>query len=84
MMVTMSSISSLKKVDLILFFQKNRMCISMELVTAVLGDHGQRPREDYGECFFLFFLLQITDQHATVAHHIEACSVGRVYCWTID
>ncbi|EEF36032.1 hypothetical protein RCOM_1399970 [Ricinus communis] len=25
----------------------NRMCISMELVTAVLGDHGQRPREDY-------------------------------------
>lgn len=24
------------------------MCISMELVTAVLGDHGQRPREDYG------------------------------------
>lgn len=28
--------------------QRNRMCISMELVTAVLGDHGQRPREDYG------------------------------------
>ncbi|KAF1897287.1 hypothetical protein Lal_00034990 [Lupinus albus] len=26
---------------------KNHMCISMELVTAVLGDHGQRPREDY-------------------------------------
>lgn len=25
------------------------MCISMELVTAVLGDHGQRPREDYGK-----------------------------------
>lgn len=24
------------------------MCMSMELVTAVLGDHGQRPREDYG------------------------------------
>lgn len=35
------------------FFQKNRMCISMELVTAVLGDHGQRPREDYGKVFFL-------------------------------
>lgn len=30
------------------FCQRNRMCISMELVTAVLGDHGQRPREDYG------------------------------------
>ncbi|PKI62580.1 hypothetical protein CRG98_017002, partial [Punica granatum] len=29
------------------FLEKNRMCISMELVTAVLGDHGQRPREDY-------------------------------------
>lgn len=29
--------------------QRNRMCISMELVTAVLGDHGQRPLEDYGE-----------------------------------
>lgn len=34
------------------------MCISMELVTAVLGDHGQRPREDYGKMFlFLFFQL---------------------------
>lgn len=29
--------------------QRNRMCISMELVTAVLGDHGQRPRDDYGK-----------------------------------
>lgn len=29
------------------FLNRNRMCISMELVTAVLGDHGQRPREDY-------------------------------------
>lgn len=29
------------------FLQKNRMCISMELVTAVLGDHGQRPLQDY-------------------------------------
>ncbi|XP_009801082.1 tRNA ligase 1-like isoform X1 [Nicotiana sylvestris] len=26
---------------------RNRMCISMELVTAVLGDHGQRPQDDY-------------------------------------
>lgn len=31
------------------------MCISMELVTAVLGDHGQRPNEDFGtECFSPF------------------------------
>lgn len=30
------------------FLERERMCISMELVTAVLGDHGQRPREDYG------------------------------------
>ncbi|XP_048324076.2 tRNA ligase 1 isoform X1 [Ziziphus jujuba] len=29
------------------FLESNHMCISMELVTAVLGDHGQRPREDY-------------------------------------
>lgn len=29
------------------------MCVSMELVTAVLGDHGQRPQEDYGKCFSL-------------------------------
>eukprot|EP01018_Ginkgo_biloba_P015904 Gb_26327 [translate_table: standard] len=29
------------------FLQKNHMCISMELVTAVLGDHGQRPLQDY-------------------------------------
>ncbi|KAK7262359.1 hypothetical protein RJT34_29928 [Clitoria ternatea] len=29
------------------FLERNRLCISMELVTAVLGDHGQRPQEDY-------------------------------------
>ncbi|CAJ2654356.1 unnamed protein product [Trifolium pratense] len=29
------------------FLERNHMCISMELVTAVLGDHGQRPHEDY-------------------------------------
>ncbi|KAL3845470.1 hypothetical protein ACJIZ3_002873 [Penstemon smallii] len=29
------------------FLELNRMCISMELVTAVLEDHGQRPHEDY-------------------------------------
>ncbi|CAI9105205.1 OLC1v1004078C1 [Oldenlandia corymbosa var. corymbosa] len=29
------------------YLERNRMCISMELVTAVLGDHGQRPKEDY-------------------------------------
>ncbi|KAJ7947775.1 putative RNA ligase [Quillaja saponaria] len=29
------------------FLERNHMCISMELVTAVLGDHGQRPQEDY-------------------------------------
>ncbi|CAF1924182.1 unnamed protein product [Brassica napus] len=27
--------------------EKNRMCVSMELVTAVLGDHGQCPLDDY-------------------------------------
>ncbi|KAL2471116.1 RNA ligase [Abeliophyllum distichum] len=29
------------------YLEQNRMCISMELVTAVLGDHGQRPQDDY-------------------------------------
>lgn len=29
------------------FLEREHMSISMELVTAVLGDHGQRPREDY-------------------------------------
>ncbi|XP_073004035.1 tRNA ligase 1 isoform X1 [Typha latifolia] len=29
------------------FLERNRVCISMELVTAVLGDHGQRPKDDY-------------------------------------
>ncbi|XP_040991726.1 tRNA ligase 1 [Juglans microcarpa x Juglans regia] len=29
------------------FLERNHMCVSMELVTAVLGDHGQRPQEDY-------------------------------------
>ena len=37
-----------------ILLQKNRMCISMELVTAVLGDHGQRPREDYGKMFSIY------------------------------
>lgn len=36
-----------KQVEFNDILEKNRMCISMELVTAVLGDHGQRPREDY-------------------------------------
>ncbi|KAK9124336.1 hypothetical protein Sjap_013938 [Stephania japonica] len=29
------------------YLKTNCMCVSMELVTAVLGDHGQRPLEDY-------------------------------------
>ncbi|KAF0899632.1 hypothetical protein E2562_020821, partial [Oryza meyeriana var. granulata] len=29
------------------FLEKNHISISMELVTAVLGDHGQRPKDDY-------------------------------------
>ncbi|GMY07761.1 tRNA ligase 1-like [Fagus crenata] len=33
------------------FLERNYMCISMELVTAFLGDHGQCPREDYGRVF---------------------------------
>ncbi|KAG6527108.1 hypothetical protein ZIOFF_009201 [Zingiber officinale] len=39
------------------FLEENRICISMELVTAVLGDHGQRPIDDYGygSCLTLQF-----------------------------
>ncbi|CAM0947539.1 unnamed protein product [Alopecurus aequalis] len=29
------------------YLENNRINISMELVTAVLGDHGQRPKDDY-------------------------------------
>ncbi|KAL0369703.1 UNVERIFIED_CONTAM: tRNA ligase 1 [Sesamum angustifolium] len=39
--------ASKKQAEFNEFLERNRMCISMELVTAVLGDHGQRPREDY-------------------------------------
>ncbi|KAL2328655.1 hypothetical protein Fmac_022082 [Flemingia macrophylla] len=36
-----------KQAEFNIFLERNHMCISMELVTAVLGDHGQRPQEDY-------------------------------------
>ncbi|KAJ9698200.1 hypothetical protein PVL29_007335 [Vitis rotundifolia] len=36
-----------KQVEFNDFIERNRISISMELVTAVLGDHGQRPQEDY-------------------------------------
>lgn len=39
--------ASIKQAEFNDFLEKNHMCISMELVTAVLGDHGQRPLEDY-------------------------------------
>ncbi|KAH7352709.1 hypothetical protein KP509_19G059600 [Ceratopteris richardii] len=29
------------------YLETHKLCISMELVTAVLGDHGQRPLKDY-------------------------------------
>ncbi|XP_054793577.1 tRNA ligase 1-like, partial [Prosopis cineraria] len=38
--------ASKKQVEFNEFLERNHMCISMELVTAVLGDHGQRPKED--------------------------------------
>ncbi|KAF9589671.1 hypothetical protein IFM89_026926 [Coptis chinensis] len=36
-----------KQVEFNDFLEENRVCVAMELVTAVLGDHGQRPLEDY-------------------------------------
>lgn len=44
-----------------IIFQSNHMCVSMELVTAVLGDHGQRPRDDYGRTSFLFLRGRLID-----------------------
>ncbi|WMV56325.1 hypothetical protein MTR67_049710 [Solanum verrucosum] len=41
--------ASKKQAEFNEFLERNRMCISMELVTAVLGDHGQRPQDDYGK-----------------------------------
>ncbi|KAL3700604.1 hypothetical protein R1sor_018626 [Riccia sorocarpa] len=35
------------------YLQENKVCIAMELVTAVLGDHGQRPLQDYGRLIVL-------------------------------
>ena len=35
------------------------MSTSMELVTDVLGDHGQRPREDYGMTISKFIIVSI-------------------------
>ncbi|CAH9130263.1 unnamed protein product [Cuscuta epithymum] len=40
-------LASSKQQEFNKYLEQQRMCISMELVTAVLGDHGQRPREDY-------------------------------------
>ncbi|KAD4384472.1 hypothetical protein E3N88_24640 [Mikania micrantha] len=39
--------ASKKQAEFNEFLECEHMSISMELVTAVLGDHGQRPREDY-------------------------------------
>ncbi|KAF3643429.1 hypothetical protein FXO37_22015 [Capsicum annuum] len=39
--------ASKKQAEFNEFLERSRMCISMELVTAVLGDHGQRPQDDY-------------------------------------
>ncbi|WZZ56798.1 hypothetical protein YC2023_056905 [Brassica napus] len=41
------TMASKKEAEFNDFLEKNRMCVSMELVTAVLGDHGQRPLDDY-------------------------------------
>lgn len=36
-----------KQSDFNAYLETYHLCISMELVTAVLGDHGQRPQQDY-------------------------------------
>ncbi|RVX22765.1 tRNA ligase 1 [Vitis vinifera] len=48
-----------KQVEFNDFIERNRISISMELVTAVLGDHGQRPQEDYGRESFSFYVIRM-------------------------
>lgn len=47
-----------------LVLQEHRICVGMELVTAVLGDHGQRPLHDYGTFLFSasLFSLSVSDK----------------------
>lgn len=49
------------------------MCISMELVTAVLGDHGQRPLDDYGEVISVLDVLESLPLYALFIEVEYAC-----------
>ncbi|WVZ03730.1 hypothetical protein V8G54_024536 [Vigna mungo] len=53
--------ASKKQAEFNIFLERNHMCISMELVTAVLGDHGQRPQEDYGKILLLSVVTAVTE-----------------------
>ncbi|KAF3454168.1 hypothetical protein FNV43_RR04615 [Rhamnella rubrinervis] len=46
-------------------FLRNRMCISMELVTAVLGDHGQRSRRLWKSVTSFFAAFDVLCEEGT-------------------
>ncbi|KAI4979001.1 hypothetical protein ZWY2020_015754 [Hordeum vulgare] len=60
------------------FLEKNRISISMELVTAVLGDHGQRPKDDYAVITAVTELGHGKPQFYSTPKFIEFCRKWRL------
>uniref|UniRef100_A0A8I6XXD7 Uncharacterized protein n=2 Tax=Hordeum vulgare subsp. vulgare TaxID=112509 RepID=A0A8I6XXD7_HORVV len=60
------------------FLEKNRISISMELVTAVLGDHGQRPKDDYAVITAVTELGHGKPQFYSTPKLIEFCRKWRL------
>ncbi|KAF7082552.1 hypothetical protein CFC21_086421 [Triticum aestivum] len=58
--------------------EKNRISISMELVTAVLGDHGQRPKDDYAVITAVTELGHGKPQFYSTPKLIEFCRKWRL------
>uniref|UniRef100_A0A0D9WWF4 tRNA ligase phosphodiesterase domain-containing protein n=1 Tax=Leersia perrieri TaxID=77586 RepID=A0A0D9WWF4_9ORYZ len=66
------------------FLEKNRISISMELVTAVLGDHGQRPKDDYAVITAVTELGHGKPKFYSTPEVIEFCRKWRLptnYVW---
>ncbi|KAM3296703.1 hypothetical protein ACQJBY_038849 [Aegilops geniculata] len=60
------------------FLEKNRISVSMELVTAVLGDHGQRPKDDYAVITAVTELGHGKPQFYSTPKLIEFCRKWRL------
>ena len=52
--------------------QAHRLAIGMELVTSELGDHGQRPLQDYGELGTQVAWHCCTDPTAVIASPMDS------------